>query len=291
MLVTVFTPTYNRGYILPKLYESLRKQSCFDFEWIVVDDGSTDGTEELFRSWLLNSPFSIKYIKQINQGKHIAINEGLQEAKGDLFFIVDSDDFLCNNAVERILFHYKFIKDDDRFCGICGLRVHPDGTRIGGERDFGILNCSSLDFRFKMHYKGDMAEVLKTNVFRNYLFPSVEGEKFCPEMLVFNRIAKHYIFRYFYEKIYVCEYHDDGLTASIVKVRMNSPKISVLYYSELFDTCIPLLQKIKASINYWRFFFCMSNYENFARINIKGTIFLPIGYVFHLKDKFINKIF
>lgn len=101
-MVSVFTPTYNRAYILPVLYESLKRQTCSDFEWIIVDDGSTDNTEELITSWQMEcNDFSIVYRKQKNGGKHTAINNGVTLAKYEWFFIVDSDDYLRNDAVEK----------------------------------------------------------------------------------------------------------------------------------------------------------------------------------------------
>lgn len=283
MTITVFTPTYNRGYILPKLYESLKKQTCNDFEWLIVDDGSTDETENVVRPWLSEESFPIRYIKQTNGGKHRAINRGVKEAKGELFFIVDSDDNLSNEAIQRVINQYTPIKKDMSFGGVCGLRAYHNGERIGGECDFGILDCTSLDFRFKYHMKGDMAEVIRTSVFKEFPFPEVEGEKFCPEALVFNRIATKYKLRYFYEKVYLCEYLEDGLTASIVKIRMKSPQTSLMYYSELFHMPIPFAQKIKAAINYWRFAYCMDSNKPKYPIGW-GWIFKPLGYLYHIKD-------
>lgn len=283
MLVTVFTPTYNRAYILPVLYESLKKQSCKDFEWLVVDDGSTDNTYNLFVNWQSENIVPIRYFKQPNGGKHRAINYGIKEAKGELFFIVDSDDILPPASIQIIIGQYLPIKNDMSFGGICGLRAYHSGERIGGECDFGILDCTSLDFRFKYHIKGDMAEVIRTNVFKEFPFPEIEGERFCPEALVFNRIATKYKLRYFYKKVYMCEYLDDGLTASIVKVRMKSPQTSTMYYSELFHMPISFVQKIKAAINYWRFAYCMDSNKPKYPIGW-GWICKPLGYLYHRKD-------
>ena len=283
MLITVFTPTYNRAYILPKLYKSLKKQTCMDFEWLVVDDGSTDNTSELFEKWKDERSFSIRYIKQSNGGKHRAINHGVKVAKGELFFIVDSDDTLSTEAIQRIVNQYMPIRNDMSFGGVCGLRAYHNGERIGGERNFGILDCTSLDFRYKYRIKGDMAEVIRTHVLKEFPFPEVEGEKFCPEALIFNRIATKYKLRYFYEKVYLCEYLEDGLTASIVKVRMKSPQTSTQYYSELFYMPIPFIQKIKAAINYWRFAYCLDNTKPRNPIGW-GCVCKPFGYLYHRKD-------
>ena len=101
--ITVFTPSYNRAYILPQLYNSLVGQTSGDFEWVVVDDGSTDNTSELLSQWEKSTSFTIKWQTQPNQGKHIAINTGVLMASGELFFIVDSDDYLTNDAIEKVI--------------------------------------------------------------------------------------------------------------------------------------------------------------------------------------------
>lgn len=283
MLVTVFTPTYNRAYRLPDLYHSLQKQTCKDFEWLVIDDGSTDDTSELFEKWKDEKSFSIRYIKQSNGGKHRAVNHGVKEANGELFYIVDSDDILPPGAMQRIINQYLPIKNDVSFGGICGLKAFYNGEKVGGECNFGTLDCTSLDFRYKYQIKGDMAEVIRTSVFKEFPFPEIEGERFCPEALIFNRIATKYKLRYFYEKVYLCEYLEDGLTASIVKVRMKSPQTSTMFYSELFYMAIPLSQKIKAAINYWRFAYCLDNNKPKYPIGW-GWICRPLGYLYHKKD-------
>lgn len=102
-LLTIFTPTYNRINELERLYSSLISQTDFRFEWLIVDDGSTDDTENMVVSWLDTSPFPIRYIKQPNSGKHVAHNLGATEASGEYFICVNSDDWLEPNAVETIL--------------------------------------------------------------------------------------------------------------------------------------------------------------------------------------------
>ena len=119
----------------------------------------------------------------------------MQEACGELFYIVDSDDRLPANAIERILYYYDQIKTDNRFAGVCGLKCYFDGTKVGGKQDFEPFDCSLLDIRQKYHLKGDMAEVVRTEVMRQYPFPEFEAERFCPETLVRNRIAQSYVTR------------------------------------------------------------------------------------------------
>ncbi|HEY5592054.1 MAG TPA: glycosyltransferase family A protein [Paludibacter sp.] len=287
MLVTIFTPTYNRAYIINELYKSLLRQTNSDFEWIVVDDGSSDNTEDLINSFISAGKLDIKYFKVKNGGKHRAINHGVLNANGELFFIVDSDDYLYDNAIERILYHYNFIANDNLFGGICGLKTYFTGHLVGGEFNYNIIDCNSLEFRFKYHIKGDVAEVFKTKILKEYPFPELDNEKFCPEALIWNRIALNYKLRYFNEKIYLCDYLPDGLTAKIIQLRMKSPEASNIYYSELYNMKIPLIQKIKAAINYWRFAFCSrQQFKNkVSQIGLLSLPLLPLGYLFHINDR------
>lgn len=286
MMVTVFTPTYNRAYIISKLYESLCLQTCQSFEWLVVDDGSIDDTENLIASFIEENKINIRYIKRQNGGKHRAINQGIQLAKGDLFFIVDSDDYLSQNAIDTLLYYYRQIEFDDFFAGVSGVRVTFTGERIGGILGYEVLDCSSLDLRMKYRVGGDMAEAFKTSVLKEYMFPEFDKEYFCPEALVWNRISLKYKLRFTNAPIYKCEYRSDGLTAKIVRLRMNSPLSSMLYYSELSVMSIPFIQKLKAIINYWRFSFCSKEifFNKIKQIGIFSLVMYPLGLLYHLKD-------
>lgn len=286
MKLTIFTPTYNRAYILPHLYQSLCNQTCKDFEWLVVDDGSTDDTESLIRSYVDEAYITVRYFRQTNSGKHIAINKGVELAHGELFFIVDSDDCLAADAVECLLKHYEKIADRDDIAGIVAIRTDLNGNRIGGELSWQQMDCSPLDFRMRLHIDGDMAEVVKTSVFRQYPFPRIPGERFCPEALVWNRISLRYKFRYVNEPIYRCEYRPDGLTAKILRIRMQSPEAVLMGHAELMRMPVPFRQKVKAAINFWRFSFCSR--KAFAKkVGQGGALSLlmwPFGALYHLYD-------
>lgn len=253
MLITVFTPTYNRAYRLHVLYESLRMQNFRDFEWLIVDDGSTDNTEALVNHWKMEGNLNIRYIKQPNGGKHRAINQGVGKANGILFFIVDSDDVLTTDSLYQISIHYDLIKDRQHIGGLCGLKAYYDGKPVGNKPYFGILECTNFEIDYKYKLKGDMAEVFYTSVLKEFPFPEIEGEKFCPEILIWNRISTKYKIHYFSENIYLCEYLEDGLTSRITKVRIQSPVASCMTYADMTVAPIPLWAKFRAAINYWRF--------------------------------------
>ncbi len=286
-MVTVFTPTYNRAYTLQALYESLCRQRCHDFEWLVVDDGSTDQTEALISSFIAQKRIRIRYHRQPNGGKHRAINTGVGLAEGELFFIVDSDDFLTEEAIEFIQREYQQIKGDAAFAGLSGYREDPKGARIGGPLPFDRLDCNALDFRLRHKIRGDMAEVYRTEILKKYPFPEVEGERFCPEALIWNRIAQNYLIRWLNRGIYVCEYLADGLTARITRLRMQSPQTAQCYYAELAGYAIPWREKIKAGINFWRFACCTKRAfrENCQQIGLWALPLIMPGWLMHLNDK------
>lgn len=288
IIITVFTPTYNRAYMIDKLYDSLCLQTCKDFEWIVVDDGSVDNTEELIQNFIQENKIHIVYYKQKNQGKHIAINKGVELAKGELFFIVDSDDILPKDSLEIVIEKYQSIKDDETIAGLAGRRGYISGGYIGTNKIYEDIIMTSIDFRFKKKIAGDMAEVYKTKVIRQYPFPQFEGERFCPEALVWKRIDQQYKILWFSNIIYKGEYIPDGLTANSFKVRKNSPKASCLYYAEEAQYDTPAYQKIKSVANYWRFsiYDDISFWEKLQKVPLsKSIIALPVTAALIIKDK------
>ena len=231
-MVTIMTPTYNRGYIIKNLYESLRKQSSKNFEWLVIDDGSQDNTEELFNNYILKqkNDFKIQYYKIKNGGKHRAINYALDKAKGEYFFIVDSDDILTNDSIETILEWFSTIKNKKNYAGVSGLKGYKNTNIMIGKTFQGkYKDCSNLE-RLNNNIIGDKAEIYYTNILRKYKFPVFENETFLSEMVVWNKIAENgYIIRWFNKIIYKGEYLEDGLTKNMETRFMSSPKGYVLY--------------------------------------------------------------
>ena len=285
-LITVFTPTYNRAHLLPRLYESLKAQTYQDFEWIIVDDGSTDNTEAIAQSFFPPSGgMEGGLIHQPNGGKHRAINRGVQEARGELFFIADSDDYLPEDSLAKVSEYYQKIKEYKTIGGICGLDIAPNGASVSSALPQNEIICTSLDIRLRYHVTGDLKEVFLTSVMREFPFPEFEGERFCPEALVWNRIAQKYKLLFINQPIYVAEYQPEGITAGIVRARMNSPVASVTTYQELNSYGIPLKEKAKAAINYWRFRACVPKGKRVPRLPWYWFWCRPLGYLMHLRDK------
>ena len=216
--ITIFTPTYNRAYCIHELYKSLKRQSCMDFEWIILDDGSTDNTNQLCEKWIReDNTFEIIYIKTKNKGKMSAINKGVKLSTTPLFFIVDSDDYLSNDAIEKVIDMYASIEDKSKFCGVAGLRVHKNGKLIGTTFDGNYIDGTSLE-RAKYKITGDKSEVFFTDILKRYKFPEFAGEKFITENVVWLKMASDgYLIRWFNEPIYICEYMEGGLSDLVKK--------------------------------------------------------------------------
>ena len=201
---------------------------------------------------------------------------------------MDSDDELPEDAIAKILDEYQSIKGKRDFAGVCGYMAHRDGQVIG--QPLIEIDASEIELRYKYHVCGDMCEVFRTDVLRKFPFPELKGERFCPECLVWNRIARKYRLHVFPKVVYLRDYLDGGLTDNIVKIRMNSPVASMMTYAEMLDLDIPWSQKVKAAINYYRFKACLTA-EHVREVNcsiptVPATWILmkPLGWLMHWKD-------
>lgn len=236
--LTILTPTFNRASLLIRAYESLINQSNKCFEWIIVDDGSTDNTSEVVSNFSADL-FPIIYLKKTNGGKHTAINQGVKIARGYLTLILDSDDILTPDAVEFIDSHTSEIRGN-KFAGISGLRGFIKNDNVIGDniiRDDRFIDASNIH-RKKYKLNGDKAEAYKTEILIKYPFPEFDKENFIKENVVWDRIALDgYIIRWYKKIIYKTEYLPGGLTLSsgVSKYAENfegfteSTRISLLY--------------------------------------------------------------
>ncbi|RTG97870.1 glycosyl transferase [Thermus scotoductus] len=238
-LVSILTPTYNRAYTLPRLYESLKVQTYTVFEWLILDDGSTDNTRQLVDSWLNEEQIKIRYFYQKNSGKHVALNRGIREALGEFFIIVDSDDYLLPHALEFLVSGWESIPKDlqPQFCGIAGLCVNQEGKIVGTPFPENPLDSDYIEIRTRYRIQGDKAEMYRTEVIRNFLlYPEYQGETFVLEALLWNRVAAAgYRMRFFNEKIRVVEYLGDGLTAQGARKTVRNPRGARLYFLEFIQ--------------------------------------------------------
>lgn len=285
--ITILTPTYNRASLLPRLFDSLLRQTNKDFEWIVVDDGSTDDTRDVVANLKekCGGAFPMGYVYKANGGKHMAINIGAERARGELLFIADSDDLLTDDALETVENSWHDISDDKSFAGIAGLDITMDTREvIGSGLPQEHIDCNAIDIRYRHHVTGDMKEVFRTEVLREFPFPEFAGERFCPEQLVWFRMARRYRLRYINKPIYIADYQPDGITAGITRARMRNPSASMLTYAELTECPVPFLVKVKAAINFWRFWHCRTATSVVPRVALRWHWLRPLGWMMHVRD-------
>lgn len=231
MKITVFTPTYNRAYIINNLYQSLLRQTFTDFEWLIIDDGSTDQTEDMVSEWQKEcDKFKIRYYKISNGGKSRAINKALDLAKGSLFLVVDSDDYLTDDALEKVDIWEQQL-DSNRYCAVSG--------------NLGLTKESTPNYLFESKYhdgtamdryksvNGERAIAFYTEIHRQYKYPEFEGEKFITEAVAWNRMANDgYKIRFYNDIICIYEYQEDGLTKAGNELFLNNPQGYGLWLKE-----------------------------------------------------------
>lgn len=251
MTVTVLTPTFNRGGVLRSLWNSLQKQTVKDFEWLVVDDGSTDGTKNLITQLQEKSDFPIRYIHKSNGGKHTALNVGIQTICSELTFIVDSDDYVTEDAIESILKIHKKYRLQNNICGYAFLRAFPDGKVNGKKFEVDEKIGSYIDVRVNGDdTSADKAEVFKTHCLKEFPFPEYPNEKFLGEDLVWVRMARKYEMVHINKAIYVGNYLEDGLTNNRRKHNIASPVGCMHRAEEFMESDLKTRYRIKGGLQY-----------------------------------------
>lgn len=285
MMITILTPTFNRGGGLQSLWDSLQKQTVKDFEWLVVDDGSTDGTKDLITQLQEKSDFPIRYIYKNNGGKHTALNVGIQAICSELTFIVDSDDCVTDDAVESILKIHKKYRSQNNICGYAFLRAFPDGKVNGKKFDVDEKIGSYIDVRVNGDDTGaDKAEVFKTHCLKEFPFPEYPNEKFLGEDLVWVRMARKYEMVHINKAIYVGNYLEDGLTNNRRKHNIASPIGCMHRAEEFMESDLKTRYRIKGGLQYivyGRFagvkvvdLICKSRHKVLATVCTPGGLFL-----------------
>lgn len=215
ILLTILTPTYNRKHLLPKLYNSLAYQTNNQFKWMIVDDGSEDGTESLIYKYKSEGIISINYIRKRNGGKHTALNYAIPLIDTKYTFILDSDDYILPNAVENMITWINDIGEMDKsIVGVSGLRGNYMNGRLVciGKKPKKAVVANNFERR-KNKLTGDKAEVYQTDILKKYPFSEYQNEKFSPEDIVWNKIAlAGGRLRWYPVITVICEYLEGGLT-------------------------------------------------------------------------------
>ncbi|WP_314014262.1 glycosyltransferase family 2 protein [Leptotrichia wadei] len=281
MKFTVFTPTFNRKELLEKLYKSLQKQTFKDFEWLIVDDGSTDGTKEKVEEFLSEKKLEIKYYFKENGGKQRAYNFATEKANGELFICLDSDDEYVENGLEIILKYWKKYEKNSDIAGMGYLSTYPNREIIGSSFPEKEMISTQFEIYNKYGVKGDKGLMFRTEIIKKYKFPVFEDEKFITEAVVYNRICEKYKMVYVNEKIEIKEYQEDGLTAKYNNLLLKNPKGQALYHNEINSQKLTFKQKVLNNAVYYKF--CKVAGYKFGKIfkESKNKLFLifaiPVG--------------
>lgn len=264
--VAVVTPVYNRRKTMKRLFDSLKKQKCNDFYWLIIDDGSTDDFKSDIEAYRNDANFTIEYYYQENRGKHIALNKAFEVVDSELLFIVDSDDYITEDAIETIVRDWDGLKKyRNRIGAIIYLKGNSHKKVIGEKFVKDHIIASDIYMREKNYVAGDKAEVFNTAFVRKYRFPYFEGEKFQGENYVWWQLFMKKDAYYINKIIYICEYLEGGLSKSGRLLRIKCPKGGMENSRIGLHPAFPLKKRIKRAILY----VC---YSKFAKMNFKECL-------------------
>ncbi len=283
--ITVFTPTYNRAYTLHALYNSLQRQADRDFEWLIVDDGSTDNTKELVSQWEQEGKVPIRYIYQENAGKMRAHNHGVRLTDSELFVCIDSDDYLTDEAIADI--HEAWQKREGDVCGIIAHRAFVNKAenkmRIN---TFPIKGPTTLSALYNAGYVGDTTLVFRTDILKQYPFPEIEGEKFITEAISYNLIDLHHQYMLLDKAPTICEYLADGYSFNEAKTQLQNPKGWSLYYNQRARYYSPTLKKKIVNTMLYIMYARLANAHNiYDQSSTKGLLFVLSWLYYIIKGK------
>ena len=288
--LTVFTPTYNRAYILNQCYESLVRQSCKDFIWLIIDDGSTDNTKELVEEWMKNdNKFEIRYHYKKNGGMHTGHNAAYELIDTELNVCIDSDDFMPDNAVELIVNFWREY-GSDKYSGIVALDIYKNGEVIGCKLP--DKKSTTLSGFYDNGGQGDKKLIYRTEVINKYpSYPEFKGEKFVPLDYKYLLVDQDYELLIMNEAVCVVEYMEDGSSKNMFRQYYKNPrgfsfmrKVHMIYDKKFIN-------KFKNCIHYVSSSFISKNKEFISESpNKLMTIFsIPFGASLYLLIKHDNK--
>ena len=212
---TVFTATYNRAHLLPRVYQSLLMQTFRDFEWLVVDDGSKDDTKSLVLRWCAEADFPIRYLHQENQGKHVACNRAVRVARGRFFLTLDSDDTCVPDALFKLRYYWDTIPEHQRyrFSAVTVLCMDERGAVVGDKFPSHITDSDSLDCYYRLKVRGEKWGFQRTDIMREFPFPVPQQRlSHVPEGIVWSRISRKYKTRFVNEPLRVYYSGHESLT-------------------------------------------------------------------------------
>lgn len=288
--ISIVTPTYNRCNTLSKCYESLRNQSVLDFEWIIIDDGSTDNTREYISKIKEHEKnITICYVYKDNGGKHTALNTSHEYINTELVFVLDSDDILTSNCIEKILSDWEIYRHNSDICGMCYLIGFDAKSVIGHPFPSSPCISNHIKMRINGNADGDKAEVVRADLFKEINYPVFDEEKFLGEGYLWLTLSKKYDTVYINEIIYIAEYLEGGLSKLGRKLRIHCPKGGMFNSSLFLDSSFSTVVRIKKALlyNVYGFFAGLKPWQYLPSRNKAPVIIcIPLGYAIYVFWKF-----
>lgn len=281
--LTVFTPAYNRAHTISRTYESLLRQTCQDFEWLVIDDGSTDNTQELVERWIDENKISIRYIKQENQGMHGAHNTAYRNISSELNTCIDSDDWMPDDAVEKILTFWRN-HGDYKYAGIIGLDQDEDGKILGSEFPLGMTETTLQDF-YAQGGRGDKKLVYRSDVIRRYPeYPLFEGERYVGLAYKYMLIDQDYKLLVLNQPLAIVEYQPDGSSYNMYHQYWRNPKGFSFFRKTEMQVAPTFSRKLISCIHYVATSFIAKNFRFLLESPKKllTIIAIPPGILWYL---------
>ncbi|MBT2679830.1 glycosyltransferase family 2 protein [Bacillus sp. ISL-35] len=280
-LLTVFTPTFNRAYCLHQCYESLVRQTCKDFMWLIIDDGSTDNTKELVDKWKKDNLIDIEYIWQKNQGMHGAHNTAYESIKTELNVCIDSDDYMPDDAVEKIKTMWKN-RGSEKVSGIIGLDSYTDGRVIGTKLPSKIMTSTLFDLYHKYGVSGDKKLVYRSKLTKRFPYPIFEHEKYVGLAYKYHMLDQEYEMLLMNEVLCCVEYLQDGSSLNMLRQYRKNPKGFAFYRKELMK--LPFANhefKFRQAIHYVSSCLLDKNYLFIkeAPNKVITTVAVPLGII------------
>jgi len=294
--ISVLTPTFNRAGTLGRLHDSLVAQTRRDFEWVIIDDGSSDETPALVDVWRSQGAIDIAYEWQANRGIHVAWNRGVALARGEFITVVGSDDWLVPNGLELMLEWWNTIPESEResFSGVVGLCADPAGRVLGELYPEDVFDCDPAELLHIYGVRGDKHSMLRRDVYCEYPFPYADDPSvhWVPSQLVWNRMALRYRERHVNEIIKIVEYQRDGLSARSQMLPLESPLAMRQYLLEelRLPHRVPKSRRLRSYANYVRFSLHAGTPFHAqiadAPSQLAWALLAPLGLMLYLRDHF-----
>jgi glycosyltransferase involved in cell wall biosynthesis len=296
-LFTVYTPTFNRAHTLHRVFDSLQAQTSRDFEWLVIDDGSTDDTAALMARYQSEAGFSIRYLQQPHRGAHHAHNLALREARGQVMIKLDSDDGCVPEALARLQQHWEDIPaaQRDSFSGVTALCRDQNGQLVGSRFPADPLDCSAAALEYRHKVRGEKWGFLRLDVLRQFAFPEDVPGNFIPESYIWCQVSRRYQTRHINEELRI--YWTDA--PSLVHGRTD-PHLNAAGHRLMFQMVIELenkwfctapLRLLRAAVQYSRFAFLsgvgIARQWQALRSNggrLLWLVALPVGLILWRRD-------